>query len=223
MTLAASTKTPGFSLSEIFGGPGTSSGAAPMRTLLIALAIVSDLSAVENTGVASSVTTTTTAGTAPVNTPTPIFSPDDAAVKFGWGSEMHRGARSHFAQYRTGTLWGIAPAESGGARATMVITPTVSTITGSGTIRVRIAGRVIEVPFGSSDTVSTIGLALAQALNDVPELPTTHTNVWATGAVTATAKNIGPRGNYIPVVVEILSSTASVRSAPGGSRPRSSA
>ncbi len=73
---------------------------------------------------------------------------------------------------------------------------------------------MLEVPFSSSDSVSTLGLAIARAANDVPDLPVTASNVWDTGAVTFTAKHTGPRGNYITVMVELVSATASVRSTP---------
>ena len=49
--------------------------------------------------------------------------------------------------------------------------------------------------------MSTLGLAIARAANDVPDLPVTASNVWDTGAVTFTAKHMDPRGNYITVMV----------------------
>ncbi len=218
MTLPDSTKTPGFSLSEIFGGPGTSSGSAAMRALLVGLALTAGLNATEATSGTTAVTRATAAGTVPVHTPTPLYSPADAAVKFGFGSEIHRGARAFFAHFRTGALWAVAVAESGGARASVVLTPTGAP-NASGTARVKLAGHVVEVAVSSSDTPSTLGLALARAINDVPELPVTADNDWATGAVTVTAKNVGPRGNYITVAVELVSATARVRSTPSALAP----
>lgn len=215
MSLAASTKTPGFSLSEIFGGPGTSSGAASERTLVIGNLIASDITATMNTSGSTTSAAVTSAGTVAVATPTIIFSPEDAAVKFGRGSEVHRDAVAFFAQSRTGTLWGVAPAESAGARASLVITPTLGTLA-AGTIRLRVCGVTLEIPVASTDTVPTLGLAMAQAINNTPELPVTAVNVWATGAVTLSAKHPGPRGNYITVSAELLSATASVRTTSTG-------
>ncbi len=213
MTLAASARTPGFSLSEVFGGPGTSSGAAPERTLVLGNSLIADLTAVMNTSGATTANAVTPAGTVAPNTLTPIFSPDDAAIKFGRGSELHRDALAFFAQWRTGTLWGIALAESAGARASVVLTPTGAP-NAAGTLRVKVVNRVLEIALASTDTPSTIGLLLAQAVNNTPELPITATNVWATGAVNLAAKHPGPRGNSIPVWVELVSATASQRTTP---------
>ncbi|MEZ4391998.1 MAG: hypothetical protein R3A48_12950, partial [Polyangiales bacterium] len=99
-------------------------------------------------------------------------------------------------------------------RATATITPTVGTLA-SGTLRVIVCGRSVEVTVSSSDTVSTIGLKIAQAINAQRDWPVTAVNTWATGAVAVSAKCAGPRGNAISLRCQLVSTTQTLDVATG--------
>jgi phage tail sheath gpL-like len=107
-------------------------------------------------------------------------------------------------------VW-IAPVTPGvGATfASAVITPTV-TVLAAGTLRVTVMGESVEFGVSASDTVSTLGRKIAQAINEQRHWPVTATNVWATGAVTVTAKCAGPRGNAVTLRLALVAASATV-------------
>lgn len=185
--LASSRKKPGVYLSVLLGGTPTSAGAVAKSILLIGNKITSALSA-------SSPTYAVPAGTKANATPTLVASADDAATYFGRGSELHRMALRVFEQYPSALVYAVAVAESGGARASVVCT-FATTSTAAFSIRVRIAGKTIDVPVASGDTATTIATAVANAILDQPDLPVTAQN--SVGALTITAKHPGPRGNAL--------------------------
>ena len=188
--LLTSRKTPGVYMSVILGGAGTSAGVAPLRMLIGGNKITSDL-----TGSAPSFTVT--AGTQANATPVQVFSPDDAATLFGYGSELHRMAIAVFAQFPDVQLWAVAVAESAGAKASAVYT-FVTSATAACTFRLRIRGKTLDVAIASGDTVTTIATAVANAILADLSLPVTAQ--FAAGVLTITAKNVGPRGNALPFV-----------------------
>ena len=192
--LAASRKTPGVYLSVILGGPGTSAGAAPLS-----ICCVGNMIATAITG--SSPSFTIAAGTEQASgtaneTPVQVFDKDEAASKFGKGSELHLMAAAVFAQYPDAMLYCCPVAEGGGAAraaGTLVFT---TTATGSGTLRLIINGVNMEIGVLSGDTVSAIAAAVCQkVLDNTDLLPVTAE--FSTGTVTFTAKQKGTRGNNI--------------------------
>lgn len=194
---SASSKLPGIFLAVILGGPGTSAGLAPMKALILGNKIAANI-----TG--SSPTLAVSAGTQADATPVLLTSADDAATKYGRGSEMHRMARAFFAQYPDGTLYGASVAESGGSAATGVLT-FATTASAAFTVRLYACDEVIDVAIASGSTATQTAAAVAAALCAKSDLPYTAQN--SSGAVTYTAKHPGPRGNTLVIAASFISAT----------------
>ena len=210
MPLPASTKTPQIRASIVFGSSGAAPSASPKRILLIGSKIGADISTTINTSGSTTSTVTTTAGIAALDVATRATSPDHAAVLAGRGSELHLAAVAAFAQFRTAEVW-LAPVTPGGSAvaANATITPTLGTLS-AGTLRITVMGESVDIGISASDTVSTIGLAIARAINNQPNWPVVATNTWATGAVLVTAKNLGVRSGAITLRAALLTATATV-------------
>lgn len=208
MPLAPSARMPQVRASIVFGSSGTAPGAAPAKVLVIGSRVPADRVGTVATAADASTDYTTAAGLAPYDRATRVTSPDDAAVQAGWGSELHLGALAAFAQHRGAEVW-VAPVTPGGgaAFATATITPTVGTLA-AGTLRVTVMGESVEFGVSASDTVSTIGRKIAQAINEQRHWPVTASNTWATGAVAVTAKWAGPRGNAITLRLALVAANA---------------
>jgi phage tail sheath gpL-like len=208
MPLAASARMPQVRASIVFGSSGTAPGAAPARVLVIGSRVPTAITATVNTASDASTDYTVAAGLAAYDRATRVTSPDDAATQAGRGSELHLGAVAAFAQYRGAEVW-VAPVTpgSGATAASATITPTVSGLA-AGTLRVTVMGESVEFGISSSDTVSTIGRKIAQAINEQRDWPVTATNTWSTGAVVVTAKWAGPRGNAITLRLALVASNA---------------
>lgn len=215
MPLASSTKTPQVSASIVFGGSGASPSSAPKRVLIIGSMIANAITATMNTAADATSDVVTAAGTATLDRAVQCTSPDNAAALTGRGSELHRGAIGAYAQDRLANVW-LAPVTYGAdpVRASAVITPTISGL-GSGTLRVIVCGRAVEVAISSSDTVSSIGLKIARAINAERDWPVTAVNTWLSGAVAVSAKCAGPRGNAISLRCQLVSTTQTLDVATG--------
>ena len=111
----ASRKTPGVNFNVVLGGSGTSAGQAPRRIMILGNMIATALTN-------SSPSFAVAAGTAALATPVFVPSPDDAAVLFGSGSDLHRMSISTFAQDPSATLYATPVAEASGTAATVVLT-----------------------------------------------------------------------------------------------------
>ena len=210
MALPASTKTPQVRASIVFGSSGASPSAAARRILLIGSMIGAAIPTTINTSGSTTSTVTTAAGVAVLDVATRAPSPDHAAALAGRGSELHLAAEAVFAQYRTAEVW-IAPVTPGGSAvaANATITPTLGTLA-AGTLRITVMGVSVDLGISASDTVSTIGLKIAQAINNQPNLPVVATNTWATGAVLVTAKYAGVRSGAITLRAALLTSAATI-------------
>lgn len=193
----SSRKTPGVNFNVVLGGSGTSAGAAPRKIILLGNMIESALSG-------GSPSFSVAAGTAALATPVFVASSDDAATLFGRGSELHRMTMAVFAQDPSATLYACPVAEASGTAASVVLT-FATTANAAFTVRLRLCGEVIDVGVASGDTATVIAAAVADAINDNPDLPYTAQN--STGAVTITAKHDGPRGNTLVVDAYFVSST----------------
>lgn len=159
----------------------------------------------------------TTAGAATADTV--IYGPDtqvplqteaDAIALFGAGSELHRMFRRVAKVNKDTTVRAIAVTESGGTAASGVIT-IATTATGNGNIRVWVGDEFVDTAIASGDTATVIGDAVAVNINAMTHWPVTAADV--TGAVTLTAKNKGPRGNWIRFQAAITSGIATTQSA----------
>lgn len=210
MALASSTRTPQVRASIVFGTSGSAPSAAAKRVLLIGSKIGTDITATIHTGSSTTTTVTTTAGTALLDRATRVTSPDDVAVKTGRGSELHLGAVDAYAQSRGIDLWiGTLTPGVDAVAGSVTITPTIGTLS-SGTLRVTVCGRSVDIGISASDTVSIIGRKIAVAINNQSDWPVTAANTWSTGATVLTAKFKGPRSNAITVRCALLTSTDTV-------------
>lgn len=187
--LPSSRKTPGVFLNVQLGVSPTSAGDVPRKILVIGNKITTAL-----TGASPSFSVA--AGSQADATPVFVPSADDAATYFGRGSEMHWMCRAVLAQYPDAQLYGATCAEAAGTQATGVLT-FATTSTAALTLRMKLCGFVQDVAIASGSTATEIAAAVADAINDLADLPFTAQN--STGAVTVTAKNYGPRGNWLVV------------------------
>lgn len=138
----------------------------------------------------------TALGTALVNVEYDVFSEDDARTLFGAGSELFLMVKAAIAAWAGVSIKCIAITESAGAAATGTLVFTVPA-TASGTGYVTVLGEEIEYPITTGDTLAIIGDAAALAINGKGDWPLTAVNV--NGTVTLTARQKGPRGNFIAV------------------------
>jgi phage tail sheath gpL-like len=146
----------------------------------------------------------TSAGAATVGVEYDVFSEDDARALFGAGSELFLMCQAAILANPGVALKAIAITESAGAAATGTIVYT-GPATSSGTRGVTVLGEEIQVAVNSADTATVVGAAVAAAINAKTDWPVTATA--ATGTVTITAKNKGPRGNSLAVRERNISGT----------------
>ena len=172
--VAASRKTPGINFNAVFGGPGTSAGAATKRVMLLGNMLATTLSN-------SSPTFSVMAGTATPEEVVFVASPADAMALFGQGSELHRMATRVFEQYPDATVYACPVAQASGTKASGVLT-FATNASAAYTVRLKLCGLVIDVGVTSGDTPTTIAAAVADAINDAADLPFTAQN--AAGVVT---------------------------------------
>lgn len=133
----------------------------------------------------------TSAGTWTAGTLYPINSEADAILGAGVGSPLHRMIRFHLRSNPRGKLYALPyAASSGGSPVAAAGTITfVGTPTASGLVTVYVAGEQITVSFTTSDTITTIAVAVRDKINAKTWLPVTATA--AAGVVTITAKIAG--------------------------------
>jgi phage tail sheath gpL-like len=153
----------------------------------------------------------TSTGTATVGVEYDVFSEDDARTLFGAGSELFLMVKEAIAAWPGITLKCIAITESAGAAASGTLVY-VTTATASGTGYVTCLGEEIEFPIAVGDTATAMGDNAVLAINAKTDWPITAANV--TGTVTCTAKNKGPRGNFLAVRGRLSSGTGSTVTPP---------
>src|SRR3954462_524527 len=142
-----------------------------------------------------------------------VFAEGDARTLAGPGSELHRLVRAAL-RIPGIQIWITPITESAGAAATAVITFTTNA-TSAGTFIYWIDGERIDVPVSLGDTPTIVGAALAALIAQKDFLPCTSANV--TGAVTATRKQKGPRGNFGVVYQDVSQAPTGMTSALSGS------
>lgn len=127
---------------------------------------------------------------------------EDAVALGGPGSHLAGMVAAYLAVNDTIPLDVIALGDAGGSvKAIWELTLTASS-NKAGTIAVQIAGRRIFVGATATDTATTLGSKLRDAINADTALPVTATA--ALGVVTVTARNGGTAGNEITFVVNPL-------------------
>lgn len=139
------------------------------------------------------------AGTATANVPLQISNEADGIAALGRGSIGAAMISALFDVTDTIETWVLPVADSGaGVQATGTIV-VAGTPTASGTINLYVAGRRVQVVVTTSDTATTIGDALAAAINADADMPATAAAV--TGTVTVTSRHKGTLGNDIDIRV----------------------
>lgn len=140
------------------------------------------------------------AGTATANQIYSLTSADQAKGLFGQGSVLHLMARKWFQNNTTSSLKAVAMADTGAAAAgSLTVT---GPATAAGTIKIYIAGQLVQVTVASGDAQNTIAAAIDAAINALPDLPVSSTV--ATNVVTVTSKHTGEVGNDIKMFLNLF-------------------
>lgn len=140
-----------------------------------------------------------------------VYGPDHANTQFGARSELARMCRAWFKIAPRGRLWACPVAENVSGVAATAELLFATTATAGGVVRITINDVDLpEVVVNSGDTASTVASAVNTMIAAYDEeLPVT--SGVSTATVTLTAANVGPRGNDIRVLCEIVpSGTAAV-------------
>lgn len=153
----------------------------------------------------------TSAGSATVGVEVDVFSEDEARSLFGAGSELHLMVKAAIDAWPGVSLKAIPVTVSGGTAASGTIVY-ATTASAAGTGYVTCLGEEIEFAIAVGDTATVIGDNAVLAINAKGDWPITAAN--STGTVTCTAKNAGPRGNFIAVRARITTGIATTVTPP---------
>lgn len=135
------------------------------------------------------------AGTATALQVYPITRADQAIGLFGAGSQLARMAAMFLAANRSTPLFAMGVADPAGGAAAAGSFAISGSQTAAGTIAAYIGGERVTAPVTLTDTPTTIGAKLRDAINARTDLPVTAAA--STGTVTVTAKHAGTIGNAI--------------------------
>jgi phage tail sheath gpL-like len=129
-------------------------------------------------------------GSAPHDIAVPIGSQAQADAQFGEGSELSRMFKAFFANNFANEVWGLPLAEpASAASATGDITINAAP-TQAGTIHLYVAGDYVPVNVLTTDTPTTIGAAIADAINAQTQLPVTANATGGSVTMTSVFKSI---------------------------------
>jgi phage tail sheath gpL-like len=146
----------------------------------------------------------TSAGTMSVETEYEVFDEDEVRGLAGDGAELFWMFKFARAANPGASLFIIAVTESAGAAATGTIT-LAGTATSAGTIGVTVMGEEIEIPFADGDTATAAAAVVNTYIGYEGDWPVTSGA--AAAVVTLTARNLGPRGNFLRFRVRIIDGT----------------
>lgn len=169
---------------------------------------------IESAITGSAPTLSVAAATRAANLLTRVLSDEESASYFGRGSPLHRMAVRHFRQHPGSVLFQIAvPQSSGGSVARAVGTVTfVNACTGNATLRLYLAGRVLDLAISGTSAASVAIATMAEDLCDLinanDELPVTAQ--FSSGVTTISAKTVGVRGNQIEFRAEWITDVSRV-------------
>jgi phage tail sheath gpL-like len=136
----------------------------------------------------------TSGGSLAVNTPTRVFSADEAAEFAGRGSQAHQMVAGVFSAYRNAEVTLVNMAAPAGVAATKTLTYS-GTATTATSILLQIEDQTVEVPVSIGDNATTIAAAATTALAPFTNLHVTSGS--ALGVQTLTARSIGAHGNMV--------------------------
>jgi phage tail sheath gpL-like len=128
------------------------------------------------------------------DTSTAMQTEADVISLFGPGSQVHRAWKRANKINKQLPIYAVAVTESAGAQAFGQVLVT-GTATSGGNVRYYYADDFVDVSVAVGDTASTIGDNLVTAINNHTEWGVTAVNT--SGAVSVTAKNHGPEGNWL--------------------------
>jgi len=136
-------------------------------------------------------------GSAAADTPIAVGSLAQAQVLFGIGSQLERMVAAFFKNNQAQELWCLPLAEPGAGNAAAGSIALTGPSTAAGTLSVYIAGQRVQIAVAAAASATTIGAALATAINAMTTLPVTAVNT--TGTVALTARWKGLTGNDIHI------------------------
>lgn len=139
------------------------------------------------------------------DTTVPLQTEADMIALGGAGSEAHRMFRRIAAVNKDTAVYWVFVAESAGTAATGTFT-LANAATGNGVHRTYVGDEYAEASITSGDSVDTIGAAIAAAINAKTHWPVTAG--YSTNVVTLTAKEKGPRGNWLRYMTSVTSGIA---------------
>jgi len=182
--VASSVKTPGFYLLINLLGLAPNPGTDPLNALLLA--------------------PKSSSGTITANTEVrQCFGPDDVATALGAGTPGHLASKKFFKRFPLGRLDVVAPTASAGAAATATQTFT-GPATENSTIRFRIHGRQIDVPWLNGESAAAFVVRAVAAINQLAsDLFVTASDATG-GSLLLTAKVAGPWGNDVRLWAGII-------------------
>jgi phage tail sheath gpL-like len=135
--------------------------------------------------------------TATPNIPVPVGNPNQGASLFGPGSMLARMLEVFFANNSAQEVWCLPVPDPVGVKASGTIKVT-SPPSQAGTISLYIAGQLIQIGVGASDTIATVAANMVTAINGTPDLPVTAALSGTTSEnVVLTCKWVGLTGNDI--------------------------
>ncbi|MCL1618335.1 phage tail sheath subtilisin-like domain-containing protein [Ralstonia pseudosolanacearum] len=140
------------------------------------------------------------AGTVQAATLTSVFSDQQAATFFGYGSQLHLMARAAIKANAYLQLDAVALDDAAGSTAATGSLALAGTATSAGSFQFKIANSdAITVGVSMGDTAAVVAAAINTALGNLADLPVTA--AVAAGVVTLTARNKGTQGNQIAITV----------------------
>jgi phage tail sheath gpL-like len=120
----------------------------------------------------------------------------------GTGSEAHRLFRRMARVNKNTAIYWVFVTESAGAAATGVLTIT-GTASGNGSVRTWVGDEFVDTAITSGDNVTTIATNVVASINAMSWWAVTAAN--ASGVITLTARNKGPRGNWLRFMQAVTS------------------
>lgn len=139
----------------------------------------------------------------------PLQTEDDMITLAGAGSEAHRMFRRIAAVNKDTPVYWVFVADPAGTAATGTFV-IANVATGNGAHRVWVGDEFVDTAIATGDAVDTIGAAIVVSVNSKTHWPVTAAYNAGSDTVTLTAKQTGPRGNWIRFQCAILSGGTSI-------------
>jgi len=141
------------------------------------------------------------AGSATADAPVVVGSLAQAQTLFGIGSMLERMVATFFKNNQAAELWCLPVVEPSAGNAATGSIALTGPSTAAGTLSVYIAGQRVQIAVAAAASATTIGAALATAINALTTLPVTAVN--SSGTVNLTARWKGLTGNDIHVALNL--------------------